>query len=56
MEVFGAIACKDNISSNVTPGICVGIVYQTDKEQCDEAQQEPMSDLKSTNEIKTEGM
>ena len=56
MEVFGAIACKDNISSNVTPGICVGGVYQTDEEQCDEAQQEPMSDLKSTNEIKTEGM
>ena len=56
MEVFGAIACKDNISSNVTTGIYVGGVYQTDKEQCDEAQQEPMSDLKSTNEIKTEGM
>ena len=56
MEVFGAIACKDNISSNVTTGICVSRMYQTDEEQCDEAQQEPMSDLKSTNEIKTEGM
>ena len=56
MEVFGAIDCKDNISSNVTAGICVGRMYQTEEEQCDEAQQELLSDLKSTNEIKAEGM
>ena len=56
MEVFVAIACKDNISSNVSTGMCVGGVYRTDEEQCDEAQQEPLSGLKSTNEIKTEGM
>ena len=56
MGVSGAIDCKDDISSNVTSGICVGGVNQADEKQSDQAQEEPCSDLESTEEIQTEGM
>ena len=56
VEVPGAIDCKDGIVSNITAGICVGRVNQSDEEQSDAAQQQPPGHLESTDEIKTEGM
>ena len=56
VEVSGAIDCKDNIISNVTAGICVGRVNQSDEEQSDAAQQQPPCHLESTDGIKREGM
>ena len=56
VEVSGAIDCKDGINSNVTAGLCVGRVNQSDEEQSDAAQQHPPGHLESTDEIQTEGM
>ena len=51
VEVRGAIDCKDDIIGNVTSGISVGRVNQSDA-----AQQHPPCHLESTDEIKREGM
>ena len=51
VEVSGAIDCKDDIIGNVTPGISVGRVNQSDA-----AQQKLPCHLESTDEIKREGM
>ena len=55
VEVSGTIDYMDDISSNVTVGIGVGRVNQSDEEQSDAGQQQPCY-LESTDEIKREGM
>ena len=58
VEVSGTIDCKDDIISNVTAGIGSGVgrVNQSDEEQSDASEQQPPCYLKSTDEIKREGM
>ena len=47
VDIPGAIDSKDDISNNVTPGINVGRVNQSDEEQSDAAQQQPPCHLES---------